>query len=737
MAKIRQEINISDSLVLSGTVGVNANEKFSIDPAQFNGTVSYYLEIVAINTSVGDETVAINGWTGGTAVTIPALTLTPTLIRSVAQAAPVANTDYNINISATPLAGDVQVKSARIVIIQDATTLTNTETQIELGNASTTTTTTYVALTNPKYWFYENGNWDGTLTVYFEGTFMSGTSKSAAALVLQVSDSSSIAAPSWSDVASAEITTTGTVATRVRSSAITLTADRWYRVAMKAGNSKSGITVYNAKVIIDQTNRPINQSAVNTTNPIYGGTGGSGEANQASAQAFIYASSSFTLGAIGIRVSKVSSPTDNIYIEIRDTLTGTLLDTSANVAASGLPTDENTVTTFYFSGGITISASTTYYALLYRTGARDTTNHTKWWRNNVGIQTLGGSWIKGNGTWGTIGDDHDIRVYGLVTKVEPQYLLANTLLAAGTALQTFLTEFDSTEWDDGAGTTTYYFQGEAANGSTSDMTLQEADGGGAVTNSTLTNIDNAQISAAMTMPTDQNLDIIANANAGDVAAARILVAYVFSAAVADSIALTGTVTDDTEADIVTGGSTIILTITGDTWIAAGTGPIGSTANTQALIDGLVSAQSEANGWNNVVQPGIETSDVVRTSDTVATITLDAEATYNITANETITATVPAEVLTGAVQIVASPTFTITAVATYRRRLIFGSAVGVASIFLSLFNFWPTRIEKPPIEPPIIQQPEVGKQIYQIEEDVFGGVPEDIASGERRLRTQIR
>ena len=50
-----------------------------------------------------------------------------------------------------------------------------------------------------------------------------------------------------------------------------------------------------------------------------------------------------------------------------------------------------------------------------------------------------------------------------------------------------------------------------------------------VRGSTLTNVDNYQTSSAMTMPSDQNLDTIANANAGDVACARILVAYIFSA----------------------------------------------------------------------------------------------------------------------------------------------------------------------------------------------------------------
>jgi hypothetical protein len=135
---------------------------------------------------------------------------------------------------------------------------------------------------------------------------------------------------------------------------------------------------------------------------------------------------------------------------------------------------------------------------------------------------------------------------------------------------------------------------------------------------------------------------------------------IYAASSATSATLTGTISGSNEGDIVTGGKTIILTLTGDTWIAAGTGPIGSTANTQALIDGIDSAQAEATGWDAVVKAGLSTSAVVRTSSTVATITLPAFATYDITATETITATIPAAVLTLAAPIVAAPTFTVTA-----------------------------------------------------------------------------
>lgn len=73
---------------------------------------------------------------------------------------------------------------------------------------------------------------------------------------------------------------------------------------------------------------------------------------------------------------------------------------------------------------------------------------------------------------------------------------------------------------------------------------------------------------------------------------------------------------------------------------------------------LDSAQSEAAGWDATVKPALAASHFVRTSATVTTITLPAVASYDITAQETITDTVPAGILSGGTQIVATPTFTV-------------------------------------------------------------------------------
>ncbi len=113
-----------------------------------------------------------------------------------------------------------------------------------------------------------------------------------------------------------------------------------------------------------------------------------------------------------------------------------------------------------------------------------------------------------------------------------------------------------------------------------------------------------------------------------------------------------------EIEVVDGGETIIITLIGDTWVASG-----GTFNgqRQAIIDGLDSDGVEATGWNAEVRDKEVVGAVVRTSNTVVTITLSAAAAYAVDADETITVTVPAAALTGVAEITGDPTFDVTAV----------------------------------------------------------------------------
>lgn len=116
-----------------------------------------------------------------------------------------------------------------------------------------------------------------------------------------------------------------------------------------------------------------------------------------------------------------------------------------------------------------------------------------------------------------------------------------------------------------------------------------------------------------------------------------------------------------EAAVVAGGKTISITLSGDTWVAAGAT---FDAQRQAIIDGLTSAQAEATGWNAEVRDKMAVTTVVRTSNTVVTITLPATAAYEIEAPETITVTVPAAAVLAGVEYVAVPSVQISQTITY-------------------------------------------------------------------------
>lgn len=126
-----------------------------------------------------------------------------------------------------------------------------------------------------------------------------------------------------------------------------------------------------------------------------------------------------------------------------------------------------------------------------------------------------------------------------------------------------------------------------------------------------------------------------------------------------TVLATGTmVPTSTETNIVDGGRTVILTLTGDTFVTGTTSEDGIAAGSDSDI-----AASGTN-WNSLIKTTLDNTDVVISTTTVAndtaTITLPAFGTYDIPATETIDWEIPAASLTtSASPIIATPTFTIT------------------------------------------------------------------------------
>lgn len=112
-----------------------------------------------------------------------------------------------------------------------------------------------------------------------------------------------------------------------------------------------------------------------------------------------------------------------------------------------------------------------------------------------------------------------------------------------------------------------------------------------------------------------------------------------------STTISGTLTSTPskiETAIVTGGETLTVTLNGDTWVS---GAAFNDTIRQAIIDGITSNGVETLGWNNEVRDKIAVNSVVRTSDTVVTITFAGAPAYEITAVEAIRVTTPAAAMT--------------------------------------------------------------------------------------------
>lgn len=529
MAKIRQEINIICKSRTQGDATPD-NARILIDTTQYSATATYYFEAVGSCTS-SNATVVLERATGGTddaSVTFTAGAAISRL-RSSSFSPPAGQTEYKMVVT-----GGISfsIKAARVIILQDGASITSTETAIEIGNQETgKVNTTLAALTQPKYWLYTAANWDGTKTFYAECTYMQ-TGSGVVTIKLQEDDGSF---GSWADKVTIVNAATPSTYTLTRSAAFTPTDGRNYRIVGLVASNMDTWEIYNAKVIVQQNDyRDDFSSGEGVGANMQGGTATSGETQQALGQSFL-TGSAYSLAAIDLKIIRVLSPTDNVYLElVSGSITGTVEGTSDDVVGSSLPTSVGTrKTRFTFSTPVSLSSGVRYYVRFLRDGARDTTNYYSW--RTSGDKAAEADYDRDNNTWAATGDsvDYSLETYGntAITKLEPQYLLANTgYFGASTGLKDFDTYYDPAEWSEVTNTYTHEANNSAAG--TMDTKLQSDPNGSPadVTNSTITDVIEREESSAMTMPgaaatIDENVTG-SQVNAGH--ASRILVAVVIT-----------------------------------------------------------------------------------------------------------------------------------------------------------------------------------------------------------------
>jgi hypothetical protein len=490
---IRHEINLLNGTLVQTSTSATANavEQQIIDGSKFNGTVSYSVEVVATNTSSGLCNFGVSGL-GGPAGVIPASTSTFTLFRVDSQTWSGANFNFNLFLFPLTAAGTVTIKAARVIIIQNTGTnnLTASETQIEIGNRQLATTVTSTsaaqALSAPKYWKYDSSLWDGTLSVYGELTYLVSSTTGNKTFTIQQDDGT---LTSWTDVCTILSASTGsTTATRVRSSASFIPiSGRTYRLAMLNSSTMSTISIYNAKVIIQSTATvKESQTQVNAGSSYFFGN----DATRAFIGQSFTTTSTYSLSAVQIDMYFNGTPTDSVYAELySDSLLTNKIATSSTVFASQIAPGSSrnstsiVLNTFTFPSNPALTNGTKYYIIFRRTALPDSVNYYAIYTFPTNPYS-GGSYIAYTGAEVST-DDISFRILsGEVTKIEEQYLLANTTLAAGTALQNFRTTYDPAEWS--GVDTNFMHQVDASASNTSVVELDTAVGvqlGGSVISS--------------------------------------------------------------------------------------------------------------------------------------------------------------------------------------------------------------------------------------------------------------
>lgn len=257
--KIRQEIVLcgSDDNTLpfginTSAPGTNPGNRAQLDTSQYTSP-TYYLEFAyKIEASNTAYLFALRR----SLTTTDDLTINSGLIvdgawhyyRSSSFTPPNAQQDYTLGI-----AGDgggaghlVYCSLAKIIILQDASAITNTETQIDIGNTNIARTNTAVAdqSTGALFWKYNASEWDATATFYAEVIWQTSSMNTMTAQLCRTSDNAVNAT-----VVNA-LSSTNFTRTRV---AFTPVDGETYKIRSFGSTTKSNYSIYGAKIIVDQT----------------------------------------------------------------------------------------------------------------------------------------------------------------------------------------------------------------------------------------------------------------------------------------------------------------------------------------------------------------------------------------------------------------------------------------------------------------------------------------------------
>ncbi|OGV95864.1 hypothetical protein A2W24_02300 [Microgenomates group bacterium RBG_16_45_19] len=255
-AKLSQQINLIDQeYSTDGSTQPTDNGLGLIfwDDDRYTTPTVYFEAIIRCDACSGgnNQVTAALYTVGGAAVSGADVSYDQSGYTRVRTASAVSLTDdqeYTVRLSRDADTGTAYIKTARLIINQNSTNLTATQTQVEIGNADTTTATSYEIMTAPKIFRFDDDVYDPLTAVYFEATLV-GSDGSATAYA-----SLSAASDCASTVTDSEVSVTGTTWDRVRTNDLkaNLSDDTDYWVCLKTTSGDTG-SMATAKLAINQS----------------------------------------------------------------------------------------------------------------------------------------------------------------------------------------------------------------------------------------------------------------------------------------------------------------------------------------------------------------------------------------------------------------------------------------------------------------------------------------------------
>jgi hypothetical protein len=536
--KIRQELNILCGVTGGTNARLAPSGRVYLTAENYDGA-SFYVEVVGSATSGTTGSIRFRE-EGVDKFTFPTNNL-PTgtgLFRTGTFTPSTGGKLYTVAVDSGGSGKTVNLRSARIVVLQSSGTLVKTESQIEIGNVETQQSISNTPLSQPKYWQFDTGSFDNTSYYDTELIHKRDSNMSDTTWRLYAANNAFVFGSSGDTIIA---NSTAATVTRTRIPFFPI-ANGYYRLMSIDSDTMNGShTTYNCKII--NTRPSFAQSypptLLSAGSALFGDS--STGNNEMVGQSFTIGNSDVTAFKVRFACSNVGPSSDSIILEV---VSGSI--SGSTVLSSGI-TASTPSGPIELSINTSLSANTKYYLRYKRNGNRSESN----WCSILSAPTWltypsasGENWQRHNGAWvSSTNSSLGFIIIGTasspltLSKLKTEYLLVNVGgSGSSTGLKKYHANWDPNEWDADAGTITYTHQSNGDSSASLSLKLQSNPDSSPVdiTNSTISNSPEVRETTALTMPSASKIDVNVTST-GVLNASRIIVTYSFVASGLSSV----------------------------------------------------------------------------------------------------------------------------------------------------------------------------------------------------------